>query len=174
MPEVTNFLALLMAVLVLPGCLPATAGRGLVPLAADLSLLVTVGDVTDSTAVLWLRGQSPGIVHLRYGPVGRREETMAQVLVTPAADLTGKVLLAPLAPSTRYRYLVEQGAGRAEGEFVTAPPAGQGAEPAIALFPGRHPELRGGDSGALWSHGSNRGRKRPGRVYAHARPRALT
>ena len=50
---------------------------------------------------------------------------MAQVLVTPAADLTGKVLLAPLAPSSRYRYLVEQGAGRVEGEFVTAPPAGQ-------------------------------------------------
>jgi alkaline phosphatase D len=125
MPEMTNFLAVLMAALLLPGCLPATAGRGPVPLAADLSLLVTVGDVTDSTAVLWLRGQSPGIVHVRYGPVGRRGETMAQVLVTPAADLTGKVLLAPLAPSSRYRYLVEQGAGRAEGEFVTAPPAGQ-------------------------------------------------
>lgn len=125
MPEMTNFLAVLMAALLLPGCLPATAGRGPVPLAADLSLLVTVGDVTDSTAVLWLRGQSPGIVHVRYGPVGRRGETMAQVLVTPAADLTGKVLLAPLAPSSRYRYLGEQGAGRAEGEFVTAPPAGQ-------------------------------------------------
>jgi hypothetical protein len=60
MPEITNFLAVLMAALLLPGCLPATAGRGPVPLAADLSLLVTVGDVTDSTAVLWLRGQSPG------------------------------------------------------------------------------------------------------------------
>jgi alkaline phosphatase D len=84
-----------------------------------------VGDVTDSTAVLWLRGQSPGIVFVRYGPVGRREETMAQVPVTATADLTGKALLAPLAPSTRYRYLVEQGAGRVEGEFITAPPAGQ-------------------------------------------------
>ena len=121
----TNLLAALLAVLLLPGCLPATAGGGLVPFVPDPSLLVTVGDVTDSTAVLWLRGQSPGTVHVRYGAVGRREETVAQVLVNPAADLTGKVLLSPLTPSTRYRYLVEQGAGKAEGEFVTAPPVGQ-------------------------------------------------
>jgi hypothetical protein len=35
--------------------------------AADPALLVTVGEMTDRAAVLWVRGDSPGTVTVRYG-----------------------------------------------------------------------------------------------------------
>ncbi len=126
-PDSLGLIAVVLAALVLAGCLAAGAVRPAVPLHDTPSLLLTVGDVTDSTAVLWLRGESPGMVHVRYGPLGGGEERTAQVPVTPATDLTGKVLLAWLAPATRYRLLVEQGADRVEGEFVTAPSPDQAA-----------------------------------------------
>ncbi len=117
--------ATLVAVVGLTGCLTTGAEKGPPSVAHSPSLLATVGDVTDSTAVLWVRGALPGVVHARYGPVGGGEESTAQVPATPATDLTGKVLLATLAPATRYRYRVTQGTGEVDGEFVTAPPPGQ-------------------------------------------------
>jgi alkaline phosphatase D len=41
--------------------------------------------------------------------------------VTPSHNLTGKLLLQPLEPATRYRYTVSQNAAEITGEFVTAP-----------------------------------------------------
>jgi alkaline phosphatase D len=120
-------LFVLMAAVVLVGCRAAGAARDLISAAAEPTLLVAVGDVTDSTAVLWLRGESAGIVTVRYGPVAGEEEKTTQVQVAPATDLTDKLLLTELPPSTRYRYRVVQGPAEVAGEFVTAPHADQPA-----------------------------------------------
>ncbi len=89
-------------------------------------LLVTVGEVTDTGAVLWLRAPEAGPVAVRYGPAEGQTTGRARVEVSAAADQTAKVRLSGLRPRTRQRYRVEQGAVAVEGEFVTAP------EPAAA------------------------------------------
>jgi alkaline phosphatase D len=84
-------------------------------------LLVTVGDVTDSSAVVWVRGQTWGRVILRYAPEGRGDEQSAELRVSPAANLTGKLRLEGLRPATRYRYAVAQNSDEVQGSFLTAP-----------------------------------------------------
>ncbi len=133
-------IASLLVALSVVGCLAAGVGEE-AALPDTRSLLVTVGEVTDSTAVLWVRGQSSGMVHVRRGPIGRQEEESVQVQVTPTADLTSKVPMTSLAPSSKYRYLVEQGGDKVEGEFVTAPPTDR-AVPVKFLWSG---DLGGGE-----------------------------
>jgi len=91
-------------------------------------LLVTVGEVTDTTALMWVRGVAWGEVGVRYEPVpaptddgGGPAAAGGEIRVGPAHNLTGKLLLRPLRPATRYRYTVSQNEARIEGEFVTAP-----------------------------------------------------
>jgi len=101
----------------------------LVAAAAEPLVLVTVGEVTDTSAVVWVRGVSWGEVVVRYEPIGRAPaaETGApagargEIRVEPSRNLTGKLLLQPLEPATRYRYTATQNAAEATGEFVTAP-----------------------------------------------------
>jgi len=90
--------------------------------AAEPALLVTVGDVTETTAVVWVRGPSPGRVAVEYGRAGRAEREQNAIEVSPSTDLTGKLALAGLAPASTYRYRVSQGGTEAQGEFATAPP----------------------------------------------------
>ncbi len=90
-------------------------------------LLVTVGEVTDSGAVVWVRGHSPTWVAVRYGAVDSAGQKRAEVEVSRTADLTGKLPLPGLAPATRYRYTVSQGGVEVQGEFVTAPAPGTAA-----------------------------------------------
>jgi alkaline phosphatase D len=98
--------------------------------AADSRLLVTVGEVTDTAASVWVRGITWGPVSVRYQPIPAEASradpdwagsAAAEVRVGPRRHLTGKVLLQPLVPATRYRYIVEQSGTRVLGEFVTAP-----------------------------------------------------
>lgn len=99
--------------------------------AAEPGLLVTVGEVTDTTAVMWVRGVAWGEVTVRHEPVGRPaaapEETPGgvhlNVRVGPSRHLTGKLVLHPLEPATRYRYTASQNTTEVSGEFVTAPTA---------------------------------------------------
>ncbi len=123
----TRPVAILVVVVGLAGCLATGAEKEPVSVAHSPSLLVTVGDVTDSTAVLWVRGNSPGVVTVRFGPGGVEALRTTQALVTPGTDFTDKVLLGPLASGTRYRYHVMQGPEEVDGEFVTAPPPDQAA-----------------------------------------------
>ena len=96
--------------------------------AADESpLLVTVGEATDAAAVVWVRGQTWGRVTVRWAPAAGGEEREADVKVSPATNLTGKLALRGLAPATRYRYRVDQNGQEIRGEFVTAPPPGAAA-----------------------------------------------
>jgi len=95
--------------------------------AAPPPLLVTVGDVTDTGAVLWARGRSPAPITVRYGETGGPPAAEREIKVSAAADLSGKVALAGLAPAARYRYTVSQSGHDVPGEFVTAPAAGAAA-----------------------------------------------
>jgi len=97
--------------------------------AAEPGLLVTVGEVTDTTAVVWVRGVTWGEVTVRYEPLGRPAVVeggtpagaRGEIRVEPSRHLTGKLLLQPLEPGTRYRYTAAQNAAETTGEFVTAP-----------------------------------------------------
>jgi len=89
--------------------------------AAAPAVLVAVGDVTPTSAVLWVRGAGAGRVTIAYGPAGSPPTSTASVAVTPATDLTGQVMLSGLAPATRHAYRVQSNGVTADGEFVTAP-----------------------------------------------------
>ena len=126
--------------------------------AATPGPLVTVGEVTDTTAVIWVRGVTWGQVTVRYEPIlpgsaGDGASTAGvrgEIRVAPGRHLTGKLLLQPLEPATRYRYVVAQSHDEVAGEFVTAPP------PTAAL------PVRFTWSGDLGSRGHCR---RPGEGY---------
>ena len=99
------------------------AGLAAPAAAADPGLLVTVGEVTDTTAVVWVRGVTWGEVTVRYEPLGRAPGPGAEGLagargeirVEPSRHLTGKLLLQPLEPGTRYATPgPERGRGRGE------------------------------------------------------------
>ncbi|HSL50243.1 MAG TPA: alkaline phosphatase D family protein [Candidatus Deferrimicrobiaceae bacterium] len=96
--------------------------------AAPPGLLVTVGEVTDTAAVVWVRGVTWGEVTVRYEPVARPAPAAGAaagargaIRVSPSRHLTGKLVLQPLEPATRYRYVVAQHQDEIAGEFVTAP-----------------------------------------------------
>ena len=95
--------------------------------ADEAPLLVTVGEVTDAGAVVWVRGQTWGRVTVRWAPAAGGEERQGEVKVSPASNLTGKLPLGGLAPASRYRYRVDQNGQEIRGEFVTAPPPGSAA-----------------------------------------------
>src|SRR5262245_44372099 len=75
--------------------------------AADPGLLVTVGEVTDTTAVLWVRGQ-PGQVEVQLGPAGGGDPRQGDIKLSAAAHVTGKLPLLGLTPGTRYVYTMAQ------------------------------------------------------------------
>jgi alkaline phosphatase D len=89
--------------------------------AEEARLLVTVGEVTESRAVIWVRGRGLSGITLGYARANGGGESQASVPLSFAADHTGKLRLSGLEPATRYRYRVSQGAASLEGEFVTAP-----------------------------------------------------
>lgn len=89
--------------------------------AEDPALLVTVGEVSDRGAVVWVRGGSLSPVSIAYARADGVEERQARVTPSSTADRTGKAALAGLDPATRYRYRASQGGTSVEGEFVTAP-----------------------------------------------------
>ena len=90
--------------------------------AADADILVSTGDVTPTTAVVWMRGEQPGTVAVSYGVTeAAASRTERAVAVTAGSDLTGKLRLTGLTPATRYTVRVSQAQARADAEFVTAP-----------------------------------------------------
>lgn len=92
--------------------------------AADPTLLVTLGEVTDTSAVLWARAPAPGRVAARYAPdagEGNAEPGLVEAVAEGARDQTVKLRLGLLRAGTRYRYTVSQGAVAVDGEFVSAP-----------------------------------------------------
>ncbi len=93
-------------------CVPATAAE---------RPLVAVGDVTPTTAVVWVRGVAEGEVVIDYGPADAAPAQSVRLRVARSSDLTGTVRLTGLRPTTRYAYRARSDGGAAAGEFVTAP-----------------------------------------------------
>lgn len=100
-------------------------GLAVLPAFADSPLLVTVGEVTDASAVVWVRGFDESPVTVEYRPETRGASSSASVPVARSGDFTGKLALSGLAPATRYHYQVRQGGESVNGGFVTAPAPGQ-------------------------------------------------
>ena len=76
--------------------------------AEEPGLLVTVGEVSDRGAVVWVRGRSLSPVSITYARVAGGDERQTRVTLSFAADRTGKAALAGLEPATRYRYRAAQ------------------------------------------------------------------
>jgi alkaline phosphatase D len=98
----------------------------ILPAFADSPLLVTVGEVTDASAVVWARGFQVGPLTLEYA-AGGGDPTVVPALLTRSTDLTAKIPLRGLTPGTRYGYRLRQGGEGVGGSFVTAPPRDQAA-----------------------------------------------
>lgn len=92
--------------------------------AATPGLLVTIGEVTSTTAVVWARGGREGEVTVTVSPAGAGAPRTVALGVRRGDDLTGRVTLDGLTPATRYAYGVRQGGESVTGEFRTAPAAG--------------------------------------------------
>ncbi|MGH8649431.1 MAG: alkaline phosphatase D family protein, partial [Burkholderiales bacterium] len=122
------------------GALAVGLGVTVFPAFAGSPLLVTVGEVMDTSAVVWVRGFEESPVTVEYAPAGSRRPSSHSVAVTPKVDLTGKVSLTRLRPTTRYTYRVRQGGESVEGSFVTAPAPNQ-SRPVSFLWSG---DLGGG------------------------------
>src|SRR5207344_1738812 len=61
--------------------------------ADEQMLLVTVGEVGDRGAVVWIRGVSASPVSITYARAGGGEERQVQAALSVAADRTGKASL---------------------------------------------------------------------------------
>ena len=89
--------------------------------AAEPSLLVTTGEVTATTAVVWVRSENPGEVALEARSAGEADAVRGVLRITGRNDRTGKLPLAGLRPATRYAWQAQAAGQTVKGEFVTAP-----------------------------------------------------
>jgi alkaline phosphatase D len=89
--------------------------------AGALPLLVTVGEVTDTTAVVWAQGANAGSLTVEARPEKGGERVTASTRLSRERDFIGKVPLRGLEPATRYTYRLADGKREATGSFVTAP-----------------------------------------------------
>ena len=120
----------LLALLLL--CLEPRAVRG-----ADAPPLITVGEVTETSAVVWARWDGLGPVTVEYRARGGERDDLrrAAAQATAAKDFTVKILLTGLSPFTAYEYRVSAGGFAVAGHFRTAPPPGR-PEPVTFLWSG--------------------------------------
>lgn len=124
--------SLLVAVVVATASLPAGAAP---PAPAVLTHGVAVGDVTDTSAVLWARVDRPARVHFEVATDAafRRKEAVVTAAADPDADLTAHAPVGGLRPGTDYVFRAwasgaEGGASAAVlGSFRTAPDPGEAA-----------------------------------------------
>jgi alkaline phosphatase D len=96
--------------------------------AAAPGLLVTVGEVSETTAVVWARPPAEGEVTVQARPAsgGAAVKAAARASAT-RGDQTVKLTLAPLEPATRYAWQVQAAGETVTGDFVTAPPRDRAA-----------------------------------------------
>lgn len=98
-------------------------------------LLVTTGDVTATTAVVWVRSEQRGEASIEARPLASPGAVTRVLRITGRNDSTGKLLLTGLQPATRYAWRVRAAGQAATGEFVTAP-ARDRATPVTFLWSG--------------------------------------
>ena len=113
-PAVTPFVAALLGGLA--AYLVALVGVGLAA-----PPLLTIGDVTSTSAVVWARAAGAAELEVELtGPDGVRAAA-ATIPTDRGEDFTGKARLAGLRPGTRYAVRVRGAGASVEGGFVTAP-----------------------------------------------------
>src|SRR5436190_5176525 len=93
------------------------------PTAADaITHGVVVGDVTDSSALLWARAGEDGMLNVRLS--GGPHKRLDPVAADPGRDYTARVAIDGLAPDAEYSYRARFDHGAAvTGSFRTAPAA---------------------------------------------------
>jgi alkaline phosphatase D len=84
-------------------------------------LLVMSGEVTSTSAVVWVRGVREEEVAVEVSPAGGTPAVTRRPRSTAATDFAVKAVFADLSPATRYLYRARQGNHRGDGEFTTAP-----------------------------------------------------
>lgn len=99
------------------------------------SLLVTVGGVTDRSAVVWARPAGAGPVQIEVGAANAAARRAFTAEAVEESDFTVRVRVDGLVPATRHVYRVAWRGERLEGEFVTAPEPGA-ARPVRLLWSG--------------------------------------
>jgi alkaline phosphatase D len=102
--------------------------------ATEISDGPMLGQVTDSSIIVWARTASPGSFVIRYGTdPAKLASATASVPTTFARDLTGSVRITGLQPETRYHVeVVGDGArGGPRGEFRTLPNAARYRHPQL-------------------------------------------
>ena len=93
---------------------------------AGPALLVMIGDVTATTAVVWARLGAEGEVAVALKPA-TGDGVTGVLEITRRGDFTGKRVLSGLTPATRYAWEARGAGETVRGEFVTAPPHDEGA-----------------------------------------------
>jgi len=100
--------------------------------ATALSLYALAGDVTDASALIWLRAEPGSRVAVQYGRDARLADYAATAVerVNVAADYTAKISVNGLQPATRYYYraVVSGKVPGPIGSFLTAPRAHDAAK----------------------------------------------
>jgi alkaline phosphatase D len=91
--------------------------------AADGDLLVAVGDVTSSSAVVWVRAPAPGEVTVEVTAGDGAAVATARIAAVSERDLTGQAPLTGLAAGTPHRVRVRSGTTQVTAGFRTAPAA---------------------------------------------------
>ncbi len=101
---------------------------------------VSVGDVTDSTAVIWSRTNHDAIMHVSVQGKKAGKPKHRSVRVNADHDFTGKIFVRDLKPDTPYAYVVwfsDRGGRRsgqtAKGRFRTAPARDQAKAVSLAF-----------------------------------------
>ncbi|MBI2160664.1 MAG: alkaline phosphatase D family protein [Candidatus Rokubacteria bacterium] len=119
----------------LPAALAPVLALALAGAAGAPELLVTTGEVTATTAVVWVQSESGGEVAIEARPAGGEDAVTGLLRITRRNDSTGKLLLTGLTPATRYAWQVRAAGHTVKGEFVTAP-AHDGAASVTFLWSG--------------------------------------
>jgi alkaline phosphatase D len=110
------------------------------PVRGSGRLLVTVSEVTATTAVLWVRSERDAEVVVELTATRSASPPPAILMTSAERDHTGKTIVRGLEPATGYRYRVRAGSESIDGRFVTAP-ADREALPVVFVWSG---DLGGG------------------------------
>src|SRR2546430_2795231 len=94
------------------------AGAG----ADSSALLITVGEVTESSAVMWVRGREPSAVALAYARIDGGEERRASVAPAPPPRHPGKLRPPGPRPAPPHPYPPSPGPSAPDRAVRTAPP----------------------------------------------------
>lgn len=119
---------------------PAAPDGGVV---GGLSLLPHIGNLSDTTAIVWVRLSEVGRFRVLYQSAGSSLLQTPWVSLAAERDFTGTIKLPDLLPATTYTYAVEVEGGRTSPvrSFTTLYPPGQGTARVGLIADGRS-ELR--------------------------------